>query len=193
MSSTNQNQEINIKYKSWVYIEKIPSEICDIIVNDFKDREYNYGMIGIGTNYVNKKHRFVKTIPVPEDHWSLGILCYFGFDSNIVNFKYNITHLKFTNFLTYQTGMFYSPHNDVSPDTNDSTHQRKLTVILQLSDDSDYKGGNIILYHDLKPYIMPRKKGSIIVFDSSATHCVSKITEGTRHSLCGWICGEPFA
>jgi PKHD-type hydroxylase len=191
MNVTNQNQEINVKYKSWVYIEKIPSQICDIIVNDFKDREYNYGMVG--NSYVDKKIRFVKTIPIPKDHWCLGILNYFGFDANIENFKYNISDLDYANFLTYNTGMFYLPHNDVDSNTNSPTHRRKLTVILQLSDESDYKGGNIILYHDLKPCIMPRKKGSIIVFDSSATHCVSKITEGTRYSLCGWICGEPFA
>jgi len=191
MSAINPNKETKVKHKSWVYRERIPTDICDIIVQEFKDREYNHGMVGSG--YFNDKSRLVKTIPISKDHWCLGILMYFGFDANIENFQYKVTHLDFTNFLIYEPGMFYAPHNDISSNVNDPTHLRKLTVILQLSDDSDYEGGNILLYSNLKPYTMPRTKGSIIVFDSSLTHCVSKLTKGIRYSLCGWISGPPFA
>ena len=44
---------------------------------------------------------------------------------------------------------------------------------------------------EVQPYIT--KKGSILVFDSSVTHAVTKIKSGIRYSLCGWICGPPFS
>lgn len=188
------NENTNyLKSSYWIYDKKIPEAICDLIIQDLKNHKCSYGSIGEKNN-IDLKYRFVKSVTVPSDHWALGILLYFGFDANTTNFQYYVNRLDFTTFLTYEKGMFYLPHIDVSPHTNDPTSGRKLTVILQLSDENDYKGGDIILYDgNLKPKKMPRDKGTIIVFNSSLIHSVSKITNGTRHSLCGWIMGPPFA
>lgn len=81
----------------------------------------------------------------------------------------------------------------MSPNIEDPTHYRKLTVIVQLSDESDYTGGDINLYDDsLNPNVLPKEKGTIIVFKSFLPHSVSEVTSGVRYSLCGWIMGPSF-
>lgn len=183
----------NIKHMCWVYNKIIPEKICDLIVDDFKDLNTEYGTLG-ENNEVDFKFRFVKKVQVPSAHWALGIVLYFGFDANAANFKYQVTNLSFTDFLTYEKGMFYCPHKDICDYVDAPGHNRKLTVIVQLTDENSYTGGDFILYDSiLKPHKMAREKGSIIVFNSFLTHSVSKVTSGVRHSLCGWIIGPPFS
>ena len=67
---------------------------------------------------------------------------------------------------------------------------RKLSFSLQLSDPDDYEGGNVQLIDDSgKSYFAPRKRGSIILFDSRAQHRVLKVTKGVRKSIVGWVVG----
>lgn len=182
-----------IKYSNWVYSKKIPDSVCDLIISEFKNKDLNYGTIG--NNYkIDFDYRLVKGVEIPLDHWCLGLLLYYGIDANIENFNYNVTNLAFTEFFTYEEGMFYKPHVDVSNNVNHPTHYRKLTIIIQLSDEHDYEGGDLILYDtELNENKMPRERGTVIVFDSSTTHSITKVTSGIRHSLCGWLVGSPFA
>lgn len=62
---------------------------------------------------------------------------------------------------------------------------RKITMSVQLSDDSEYEDGafNVLgVKHKLK-------KGSVIAFPSFFPHEVEKITSGSRWSLIGWAWG----
>ena len=62
--------------------------------------------------------------------------------------------------------------------------------MVQLSDPDDYEGGNLqLLGEDGKSYFAPRKKGTVIVFDSRTQHRVLKVTKGLRKSLVGWVVG----
>jgi PKHD-type hydroxylase len=75
---------------------------------------------------------------------------------------------------------------------------RKLSLTLNLTNPSDYEGGDLLFdvgNHNDKNIIkcdIARKQGSIIVFPSFLYHCVSPITKGTRYSLVNWILGRPF-
>ena len=40
-----------------------------------------------------------------------------------------------------------------------------------------------------KSYIVPRKRGTIVLFDSRTQHRVLKVTKGTRKSIVGWTVG----
>ena len=67
---------------------------------------------------------------------------------------------------------------------------RKLSFAMQLSSPDDYEGGNVQLLDESgKSYIMPRKKGSIMLFDSRTQHRVHKVTKGVRKSIVGWTVG----
>jgi len=193
----NQNQKMSdsdfYKHSCWIYEKRLPNNICDLLIEEFKNQKFEYGSI-IQNYEVLPEKRNVKTVPISLDHWCNGIAMYYGFDANFANFKYNISEFESLQFLSYEEGMFYVVHNDVSPYVKDISHRRKLTVIIQLSDKNDYTGGDVILYDSgLNPEIMSREKGTIIVFNSAITHCVSKVITGTRYSLCGWLLGPPFS
>ena len=78
---------------------------------------------------------------------------------------------------------------------NDTGYDRKLTVVVQLTDPSQYEGG----LFEFKDYTwgeeelkMVRSKGTIIVFPSFLEHRVTEVTAGTRASLVGWVEGPKF-
>ena len=61
---------------------------------------------------------------------------------------------------------------------------------MQLSDPDDYEGGNVqLLDEGNNSYFAPRKRGTMIFFDSRTQHRVLKVTKGVRKSLVGWVCG----
>lgn len=69
---------------------------------------------------------------------------------------------------------------------------RKLSISVQLSDQSEYEGGDLQFMINDKHYNMPRNAGTVIVFPPYMLHRVTPITSGTRMSLVGWVHGTPF-
>jgi PKHD-type hydroxylase len=75
---------------------------------------------------------------------------------------------------------------------------RKLSVTINLTDPSDYDGGNLKFdygrHGDVEEgeCIESRKQGTMIVFPSFQQHCVTPVTRGTRYSLVLWVLGEPW-
>ena len=115
-------------------------------------------------------------------------------------------------FTKYKLNQYYEWHCDsndkpyVRKNTNDPDHGkiRKLSMTCQLTDGSEYEGGELEFdYRDYEPHtreedkhlkkckeILP--KGSIIVFPSFVWHRVKPVTKGIRYSLVAWHLGHPF-
>jgi|TARA_R100000081_G_C4778085_1_gene149815 PKHD-type hydroxylase len=114
-------------------------------------------------------------------------------------------------FTKYKLNQFYDWHCDCySKPYDDSNNKnlhgkiRKLSVTCQLTDGSEYEGGE--LEFDFRNYdpskrdeskhlvkakeILP--KGSIVVFPSHVWHRVKPVQKGTRYSLVLWNLGYPF-
>lgn len=108
-------------------------------------------------------------------------------------FKFDITEIEPLQYTLYksETKDKYSTHTDDGYSVN---LFRKLSVTIQLSDDKDYTGGDLLFYrHSLEmPAQAPRSKGSIIVFPSFVLHEVTPVTQGYRESLVTWITGPRF-
>ena len=97
----------------------------------------------------------------------------------------------------------YSCHNDcggILENKNFYRDVRKLSFSIQLSEESDYSGGDLKIYTEdasfgpslskSKNYTLaPKKKGSIIFFPSRLMHEVTEVTSGNRTSLVGWFSG----
>jgi PKHD-type hydroxylase len=67
---------------------------------------------------------------------------------------------------------------------------RKLSVVVQLSDPDDYVGGNLQLLDEKNIlHVAPRRRGTIIFFDSRMRHRVVKVKKGHRKTLVGWVSG----
>ena len=74
-------------------------------------------------------------------------------------------------FIEYNEGDFFEKHIDNSYKSN-----RVCTVVIQLSNEDDYEGGDLIV----EGIRCSRKRGTMIVFSGNDLHEVEKITKGTR-------------
>ena len=68
---------------------------------------------------------------------------------------------------------------------------RKLSLTIQLSNASDYEGGELILFYGERQS-MPKEQGTAIAFPSYVLHQVDPVTSGTRYSLVVWVTGNQF-
>ena len=113
-------------------------------------------------------------------------------------------------FTKYKLNQYYDWHCDSwdkvydTPNTPSHGKIRKLSMTCQLTDGSEYKGGE--LEFDFRQYDPPHRdeskhlrkateilpKGSVIIFPSFVWHRVKPVTSGTRYSLVVWHLGYPF-
>lgn len=109
-------------------------------------------------------------------------------------FKFDLNQFEPLQFTSYDSSRkeFYGQHMDCSMGIPHATASRKLSITLQLSDSSDYEGGDLLLYQSREPAIAPKKKGQLVVFPSYVLHEVTPVTSGTRYSLVTWVHGPMF-
>lgn len=69
---------------------------------------------------------------------------------------------------------------------------RKLSMVLQLTDPSEYVGGDLEFFYSSTPMKATKKKGLIYVFPSWMVHRVTPVTSGIRRSLVIWVAGPKF-
>jgi predicted 2-oxoglutarate/Fe(II)-dependent dioxygenase YbiX len=90
--------------------------------------------------------------------------------------KYNIKSIESgAMFIEYGSGDYFDKHRDVAY-TDNIENKRVCSVIIQLSDESEYVGGELIV----EGKTSSKKIGTIIVFKSTDIHEVTKITSGNR-------------
>jgi PKHD-type hydroxylase len=93
-------------------------------------------------------------------------------------------------FTTYRHGGdHYGWHQDIGPGV---TRFRKLSIVVQLCDPANYRGGNLELSLEGKPVSVERARGTGLIFPAWQLHRVTPLEDGVRHSLVAWITGEPF-
>ena len=117
-------------------------------------------------------------------------------DINNNYWNYDLRYITFADdapaIFKYELGGKHSWHIDCSP----TQATRKLAYSIQLSDSSDYEGGDLEFFDgDEKGNKVPpeiRKKGSIIVFAAFAWHRITPITKGIRYAMVGWIHGPSY-
>ncbi len=83
-----------------------------------------------------------------------------------------------------------SGHFSIHQDLGASFSTRKLSLSVQLSEDSAYEGGDLVF-----PYANdrgPRSIGTLAIFPSYLPHYVTTVTSGRRYALVGWIHGPAF-
>lgn len=106
------------------------------------------------------------------------------FDFDLFGF---VEHLQYTVYR--DNGGHYDWHTDRG-DMNLSP--RKLSLVLQLSDPSEYEGGDLELFTCLEPTKVEKRKGLVVAFPSFTLHRVTPVTSGTRRSLVVWLSGPKF-
>ena len=77
----------------------------------------------------------------------------------------------------------------------DKTHMekvRKLSIVVQLTDPSEYEGGTLSMFTGSNPSPIVKGVGNVAVFPSYMLHQVDAVTKGTRYSLVAWVTGPKF-
>jgi len=85
---------------------------------------------------------------------------------------------------------FFDWHIDIGSNNNMST--RKISVIVQLTEPTEYEGGDLEFMMGRSTTKAPKEKGTVIFFPSYILHKVNNVTKGTRKSLVLWFHGPPF-
>ena len=114
--------------------------------------------------------------------------------SNRTNFGFDIgsmNEIQYTEYHGESKGR-YDWHHDVFWE-NEMPYDRKLSIVIQLSDPNDYDGGEFEFFGMPTPNSQQwRVRGSVLIFPSFFHHRVLPVTRGTRISLVSWIEGPKW-
>jgi hypothetical protein len=101
-----------------------------------------------------------------------------------------VENLQFSEYTESQQG-FYSKHNDCGDSSRLESFVdiRKLSFSIQLTNEKEYEGGDLILYVNGKEVKAPKSKGTIVFFESNIQHEVKPVKKGIRHALVSWVQG----
>lgn len=106
------------------------------------------------------------------------------FDFDLFGF---VEDFQYTVYDAY--GDHYTWHMDKG---RSSTVPRKLSLVLQLSDPSEYEGGDLEIFTTTSPVTLEKKKGILHAFPSFVMHRVTPVTKGIRRTLVIWVSGPKF-
>ena len=200
-------------FQSVWYYSDIPEDIVSILEKDLRvNFDHQMDDSRLMGDALNKDKRNSHNTWVPSSHWLGGFMWHYIERANREYFLYDLRCIdgESMQYTQYGPGQFYSWHNDsglachYKPVTVGNRMEgraqdfveentelvRKLSFVLQLSDPDDYEGGNLQLLDESGvSYFAPRKRGTIILFDSRTQHRVLPVKSGLRKSIVGWTVG----
>ena len=188
-----------MKYTWYYQTAEVDSKFIDNLVKDCSNKKLKDGVVGKNGGFVtNKKIRKAKIKFLNKDEHLpvFDLMNSLGVNINNEAFGFNINNLEDIQFTLYDSKNKgkYDWHMDTDF-MSDNCFHRKMSVIIQLSDPSDYEGGKVELKDSGfstqdEENIM--QKGSVIAFPSFWEHRVTPVTKGKRMSLIGWFIGAKF-
>lgn len=175
----------------------IPSDGIDSIHSIAKLHDEVTATVGgydpsLNTSYRRSSIRWIDA----NKHQDLKQLLWWYFcHANKMSFGFDICHLDEIQYTTYDSSNLgtYDWHIDTSW-ANATAYDRKLTLVLQLSDPDSYEGGDFEIdsNHPQPDPAILRRQGSIIIFPSPLRHRLAPVTKGIRNSLVAWAEGPKF-
>ena len=124
--------------------------------------------------------------------WVFEKLAHIASSLNAQYYRFDLTGfgeaLQLTNYDQSEHGM-YGWHQDYGGKLSPS---RKLSLVLQLTDPSQYEGGNLQVLTSGQPQNVRKERGLVAAFPSYVLHQVTPVTSGSRQSLVAWISGPSF-
>lgn len=186
-----------MRYSWYSYPSKLSSGQIDDIVKVCLNKSLQDGEIK-STKRVNLDVRKSKIAFLDryEEKNIYDLIYDLGVTSNNQAFGFNINELETVQFTLYDStdkGK-YDWHIDTDW-ISDEMYHRKVSVIIQLSDPSDYEGGVFELdgaNFSEQDKINNLQKGTVITIPSFIRHRVTPVTKGKRMSLIGWVLGAKF-
>jgi PKHD-type hydroxylase len=209
---------MNISNYFWYFKSAIPTKICDDIIkyglsqSETMARTGGYDDKKLTKDQIKNMQRKRKSDLVwLKDTWIYKELHPYIHQANKnAGWNFEWDRSEPCQFTKYKLNQFYDWHCDSwdkpynKPNTNEHGKIRKLSMTCQLTDGSEYEGGELEFdFRNYDPHMREEAKhlrqvkeilpkGSIIVFPSFVWHRVKPVTKGTRYSLVMWSLGCPF-
>ena len=143
-------------------------------------------------NVLNKEVRDNKEVIINNEKLNNKLKMVFELSNHSI-YNYDIQEMEKVKILRYENGGKYKWHTDCGAK---ETSTRKLTAVIQLSDETKYEGGDLEFgitdNSGENNYTAPRTRGSIIIFPAFLSHRVTPIIKGRRYSLITWMNGDCF-
>lgn len=178
-------------YEPTIVPDALPIQVCDRTVSLANELGFEaspvYNARGVGS-IDDPNHRISESVWLKPEHD--GDL--FKRITNVFNktnnekFRFSIYGMVPIQIIRYSPGCFFSEHFDIG--VADAAN-RKISLIIQLSDATDYEGGEFVVSGRLT---MPKARGTACVFPSWFQHRVDEVKSGTRYSLAAWALGAYF-
>ena len=191
-----------LKYKYWYFTKAIPPEKCQDIIQ-LASKKTPWAATTKDIESAKDRQSTVSWIANPKIYDLLNPFIHKANKNADWNFQWSWN--ESSQFTVYKKGDYYHWHMDSLPHLTTSVNHpyhnkiRKLSLTLQLTDPSQYIGGNF-QFRWLNSHAQietvtvkdARDLGTIIIFPSFLSHRVTRITKGTRRSLVNWSLGEHF-
>lgn len=179
-------REVN---ESHVYVDRVFTEQeLETLLKLVNDPQKEKGTTFNEENLARNSH--VRWIDIVEDealHFAYNRISEIALVVNDRFYNFELNELEPLQFTEYQVGGYYKQHQDFGYDRG---VYRKLSLVVQLTDEDAYEGGDLMIYDGTFGGIKaPRKKNTLIAFPSWQLHEVLPVTKGVRHSLVGWVIG----
>ena len=211
-----------LKNYFWAFKAAVPPRLCDDIIKHGLSQSEIKGKTGMGRKH--KKRNLTKAqleeigrirnsdIVWLRDPWIYKELQpYVNAANKNAGWNFQWDYSEDIQFTKYKLNQYYEWHADSwdRPYENPESYNyfgkiRKLSMTCQLTDGSEYEGGELEFdFRDYNPTLRDESyhkvqckqilpKGSIIVFPSHVWHRVKPVTKGVRYSLVMWNLGYPF-
>ena len=185
------NERNNVNHFNYYYFTNAftPEEL-DVIKTIGNSYPKQLAEVGGGDDSQVSDYRKSEISWIPEEsnnQWLYDKIAQYAVSANKEMWNFDIwgyhDALRFTNY--YGDGGHYDWHADLGPGISN----RKLSVVLQLSDPKDYVGGELQMNTGGGITSVAKEYGSLCFFPSFVLHRVTPLTSGTRTSLVTWLCG----
>lgn len=179
--------------ENWAYyFDVFTPEECDAIID-------------IGRSKKLYKAGFAKPETNIDQSYRISDICWM--DDNDIPFVYdrlvplvNEVNTKYFNFDLFGFTEQFQFTEYKAPNGNYKFHMdkmynsavRKLSMVVQLTDETQYEGGDLQMLLGETEESMSRKRGSVFFFPSYILHRVTPVSSGTRYSLVTWLGGPQF-
>jgi PKHD-type hydroxylase len=140
----------------------------------------------------------LKWIPQNEEWgWLYEKLMKYAKDANDRMWNFDLIsapeNIQYTEYHASDGGE-YGWHQDIGPD---ELSARKISITVQLSDDSEYEGGDLLFWMggnslEENTLLASKGKGTVVIFPSYMVHAVKPVTKGIRKSFVLWLGGGHY-
>jgi len=182
------------EYLSWyIFQDVFTDKELDQIIEIGEEQFLFDGAVG-GTDRVQRKIVRDSTVGFIEYEdnykWIFDRIASHVLDANEQVWNFDL--LGFGDGLQYTKYYGGGGHYDWHTDVGMTVPHRKLSMVMQLSDDLEYEGGELQFNVGHEIVEVPKVRGTLVIFPTFLLHRVVPVTSGVRKSLVSWISGPNF-